>query len=83
MLSFFIKNSLISPNPSGFKPGDFSFNQLLSITHKICKSFDNGFNARSVFLVISKAFNKFWHEGIIFIWRQNGIFDELLNREQF
>ena len=32
MFKFFIENDLISPNQSGFKPGDSCINQLLSIT---------------------------------------------------
>ena len=39
---FFTENNLIYPNQSGFKPGDSWVNQLLSITHEIYKSFDNG-----------------------------------------
>ena len=66
MFSFFLSNNLLAPNQSGFKPGDSCINQLLSITHEICSSFDEGFEVRSVFLDISKAFNKVWHEGIIF-----------------
>ena len=34
---FFTENNLISPNQSGFKPDDLCINQLLSITHEICK----------------------------------------------
>ena len=33
MFSFFLTNSLLAPNQSGFKPGDSCINQLLSITH--------------------------------------------------
>ena len=79
MFSFFLANNLLAPNQSGFKPGGSSINQLLSITHEIYSSFDNGFEVRSVFLDISKAFNKVWHEGIIFKLQQNGISDDLLN----
>ena len=43
LFEFFIKNSLISPNQSGFKQGDQSIYQLLSIAHEIYQSFDNGF----------------------------------------
>ena len=68
MFRFFIANNLISSNQSGFKPGDACINQLLSITHEICKSFDNGFKLRGVFLDITKAFDKVWREGIIFKW---------------
>ena len=66
MFGFFIENNLISQHQSGFKPGDSCINQLLSVTHKIYKSFDEGFYVRSVFLDISKAFDKVWHDGIIF-----------------
>ena len=78
-LVFFLANNLLAPNQSGFKPGDSCINQLLSITHEIYSSFDDGFEVRSVFLDISKAFDKVWHEGIIFKLQQNGISDDLLN----
>ena len=58
MFSFFLANNLLAPNQSGFKPGDSCINQLLPITHEIYSSFDDGFEVRSVFLDISKAFNK-------------------------
>ena len=58
MFSFFLANNLVAPNQSGFKPGDCCINQLLSITHEIYSSFDDGFEVRSVFLDISKAFDK-------------------------
>ena len=54
----FIENEFISPNQSGFKPGDSCTNQLLAITHEIYKSFDEGFEVRGVFVDISKAFDK-------------------------
>ena len=73
-------NNLRAPNQSGFKPGDSCVNQLLSITHEIYTSFEDGFKVRSVFLDISnKAFDKVWHEGIIFKLQENGISDDLLN----
>ena len=78
-LNFFIENDLISPNQSGFKPGDSCINQLLAITHEIYKSFDDGFEVRGVFLDISKTFEKVWHEGLIFKLKQNGISGNLLN----
>ena len=79
MFKFFIENELISPNQSGFKPGDSCINQLLAITHEIYKSFDDGFEVRGVFLDISKLFDKVWHEGLIFKLKQNGISGNLLN----
>ena len=42
MLKYFLDNNLISPKQSGFRPCDSCINQLLSITHDIFTSFDNG-----------------------------------------
>ena len=64
---------------SGFKLGGSCGNQILAITHEIYKSFDDGFEARGVFLDISKAFDKVWHEGLIFELKENGISGNLLN----
>ena len=50
----------------GFKPDDSCIDQLLAITHEIYKSLDDGFEVRNVFLDISKAVDKVWHEGLIF-----------------
>ena len=79
MFNFFIENELVSPNQSGDKPSESCINQLLAITHEIYKSFDNGFEVSGVFLEISKAFDKFWHKGLIFKSKQNGISGNLLN----
>ena len=79
MFNFFIENKLISSNQFGFKLGDCCINQPLSITHEINKSFDVGLEVRSVFLDISKAFDKVWHDGIIYKLTQNGISGNLLN----
>ena len=79
MFKLFIENELISPNQSGFKPGESCTNQLLAITHEVCKSLDKGFEVRGVFLNISKAFDKVWHEGLIFKLKQNDISGNLIN----
>ena len=54
-------------------------NQLLCITHDIYQSLDDGLETRAVFLDISKAFDKVWHEGLLFKLKQNGISGNLLN----
>ena len=79
MFKFFTDNNLISLNQSGFKPGDSCVNQLLPITHQIFKSLDNGREVRSVFLDITKAFDKVWHKGLIFKLKQNGMSGKLLS----
>ena len=78
MFEFFIKNDLISQKQSGFKPGDSCINQVLAITHKIYKLFDACLNIRAVFLDISKAFDKVWHQGLLYKLKQNSILGNLL-----
>ena len=78
MYSFFIENNLISSNESGFKQGDSCINRLLSITHDIYQSLDQGSEVRGVFLDISKAFDKVWHKGLIHKLKQIGIGGSLL-----
>ena len=77
MYEFFTENNLISPNQSGFKPGDSCINRLLSITHEIYKSFNDGLEVRGILLDISKAFNKVWHQGLLHKLKQNGISGKL------
>ena len=60
MFEFFIQNNLITPNQTGFKTGDLCINQLISITHEIYKSFDDGYEVQSPFLDMLKAFRKVW-----------------------
>ena len=62
----------------GFKPRDSCINQLISVTHEIYVSFDEGYEVRGVFLDISKVIDKVWHTNIIFKLKQNGISDKLL-----
>ena len=78
MFSFFSENALLSPKQSGFRSGYSCTNHLLSITHKILSAFDNGHEVRGVFLDISKAFDRVWHEGLLFKLQQNGKSGELI-----
>ena len=78
LYKFLNENNLLSSNHSGFRPGDSCINQLVSITHKIYQSFGNDLEVRGVFLDISKAFDKVWHEGLILKLSRNGISGNLL-----
>ena len=66
MFGFFLGQDLISGNRSSFKPADSCINQLLLITHDIYKSFDDDYEFRGVFIDISKAFDKLWHDDLTF-----------------
>ena len=78
IFEYLTTNMLISDNQSGFKPGDSCINQLLSITHEIYHSLDNGLEVRGVFLDISKTFDKVCHEGLILKLNQYRISENLL-----
>ena len=79
LYGFLTTNNLLSAKQSGFKSGDSCINQLLSITHNIYKSLDQGYEVRGVFLDISKAFDRVWHEGLIYKLKRNGIDGNLIN----
>ena len=76
---FLLEKNLLNPNQSGFRPSDSCVNQLLSITHEIFVAFDCNppLQVRSVFLDISKAFDKVWHEGLLYKLKSMGISGEL------
>ena len=56
---------MISPNQSGFRPGDSCVNELIAITHEIYKSLDDLLEVRGVFVDILKVFDKVWYEGLL------------------
>ena len=65
-------NNLLSRNQSGFRPGDSTTNQLLFLVNEIHEAFENpkSLEVRAVFLDISKAFDKVWHDGLLFKLKQ-------------
>ena len=77
--NFLSEKNLLNHNQSGFRPSDSCVNQLLSITHEIFQAFDCNptLEVRSVFLDISNAFDKVWHEGLLYKLKSMGISGEL------
>ena len=76
-----MEENLLNTNQSGFRPSDSCINQLLAITHEIFEAFDcnSSLEVRAVFLDISKAFDKVWHEGLLYKLKSMGISGELYN----
>ena len=66
---------------SGFIKGDSCVSQLLSIIHSIHENLDANpsLDTKGIFLDMSKAFDKVWHEGLIYKLRSYGIRSNLLN----
>ena len=62
------ENNLLCPNQSGFRPSDSCEYQLLSILHKTYKYFDCNppKDVRGIFLDLSRAFDRVWHDGFIY-----------------
>ena len=81
LYSYLSVNGLLTKNQSGFRPGDSTTNQLLYLVNEIHEAFENpkSLEVRAVFLDISKAFDKVWHQGLIFKLKQNGISGNLLH----
>ena len=76
----FEDHKLLNPCQSGFKKNDSCINQLVSITHEIYSAFDcnPSLEVRGVFLDLSKAFDKVWHDGLIYKLKSLGISGSLL-----
>ena len=81
MYCFLIEEKLLNSNQSGFRQSGSSINQLLAITHEIFEAIDcnPSLEVKTVFLNISKAFDKVWHEGLLYKLKSMGISGELHN----
>ena len=68
-------SNLLNSNQSGFRPGGSCVHELISITHDICRASDANLllKVRGIFLDLSKAFDKFWHDGLLYKLKRMGM----------
>lgn len=66
-------HDLFTPFQSGFMPNDSTVNQLVHLYHVFCEALDQKKKVRIVFCDISKAFDRVWHEGLLYKLRNMGI----------
>ena len=67
------------PTLAGFIHGDSTTYQLIDMYNSFCEAVDSGKEVRVVFCDISKAFDRVWHNGLLFKLKSIGIIGNLLN----
>ena len=81
LFTYLQENKFLSEKQSGFRRNDSCISQLIVITHDIYKCFDSNpsLETRGVFLDISKAFDKGWHDGLLYELKCYGLEGGLFN----
>ena len=73
-------HEMLRTSQSGIPTGESKINQMTSIVHSIFAVFDCNplLDVRSLYLDISKAFYRVWHDGLIYKLWQNDVSGQLL-----
>ena len=66
LYKFCIDHNVVTPRNSGFEKLDSTVNQLIHVSHLIYKGLDCSDKIACVFLDLSKAFDRVWHDGLLF-----------------
>ena len=76
-----LEKRILNPDQLCFRLSDSYVDQLIAITYEIFEAFDCNprLEVRSVFLDISKSFDKVWNEGLLYKLKLVGISGELYN----
>ena len=70
---------LLSIHQSGFTPGDSTVHQLVYLYNTFCKALNDIKDVRIVFCDQLKAFDRVWHQGLLYKLECIGITGDLLN----
>ena len=65
MLKHCLENSVISDRQAAYLKGDSTVSQLLYIVHNIRHNWENRKITQGLFLDVSAAFDKVWHNGLL------------------
>ena len=79
LLNYLEQFELLNSNNSGFKKGDSATSQLLYITNKIQRGFEDNLDSMVVFLDVKAAFDRVWHEGLIYKLSCLGVKGQMLS----
>ena len=73
----FHRNNLFYQYQAGFLPGHSTVYQLIEVYHNIVSSLDAGKSMCMVFCDLSKAFDRVWHQGLIYKLNSYGVVGKL------
>ena len=73
LLSYLIKHRLIKEHQFGFVPEKSTTHQILCIVVDWLQTLDDGKGFAAVFMDIQKAFDRVWHDGLLYKLGLRGI----------
>lgn len=79
LFNYLRDNNLLSVDQSGYIPGDSTVCQLTTLYNNICKALDDKNSVQFVFFDLSKAFDRVWHEGLLYRLELFGVRGKLLS----
>ena len=79
LYNYIVTNQLFTPLQSGDRDGDSTTNQLLHTYQTICEAEDKDKEIRAAFCDTSKAFDRVWHNGLLYKLRCMGCPNRIVN----